>query len=201
MKLTVRRAARTAGTSYPRHPETVGRGKPAMRLTIFALAVACGALVVPGALADQPDRQRLPIGIFNDFPAGAACPTDLAPEGVHLQLIGGNEAVTFFDNGKFLATGLHILQVTNVASPDRSVILDIHGSFASDPQADGSSEGRGSGTTGFVFLPGDAGPGDTSTGRIYLFTGNVRLVEDSSGAVVSFESQGQTEDVCAMIAS
>ena len=169
--------------------------------TVLGLAVACGALLVPGALAGEPDRQRLPIGISNDFPAGAVCPIEVAPEGVHLQLIGGNEAVTFFDNGRFLATGLHIIQVTNIASPDRSVILKVHGNFASVPQPDGSSLGQGSGTTGFTFSPGDAGPGDTSTGRIYLFTGNIRLVEDSSGAVVSFESQGQMEDVCAMIAS
>jgi hypothetical protein len=174
--------------------------KVEMRFTIFALVVAFGALLGPGALAGKPDRQRLPIGISNEYPAGVACPANVAPGGVRLQLIGGNEAVTFFDNGKFLATARHVIQVTNIASPDRSVILQVHGSFASVPQADGSSVGRGSGVTGFVFYPGDAGPGDTSTGRFYLFTGNVRLVFDASGVVVAFESVGTMEDVCARIA-
>jgi hypothetical protein len=172
-----------------------------MRFTVFALVVALGALLGPGALAGKPDRQRLPLGISTDYPAGLACPANLAPGGVRFQLIGGNEAVTFFDNGKFLATARHVVQVTNIASPDRSVVLEIHGSFASVPQEDGTFVGRGSGAIGEVFYPGEAGPGDTSTGRTYLFTGDVRLVADASGANVAFELVGTAEDVCAMIAS
>ena len=172
-----------------------------MRITIFALALACGALLVPAALAGKPDRQRLQVGMSHDIPAGIACPEAIAPAGVRFALIGGNEAVTIFDNGKFMATGLHIIQITNIAFPDRSVVIDVHGSFASVPQEDGTAQDRGSGTTVFTFNAGDAGPGDTSTGRIYFFTGNVGLVEDSSGNILSFESEGQMEDVCAMIAS
>lgn len=171
-----------------------------MRFVIFVLAVVCGALLVPGAFAVQPDRQRLPLGISHDDPPGADCPAALAPAGVRFELVGGNEAVTLFDDGRFMATALHVIQVTNIARPDHSVILDVHGSFSSIPQSDGTRLDRGSGTTAFSFFPGDAGPGDTSTGRIYLFTGDLHLAEDSSGAIVSWSSTGQLEDVCAMIA-
>jgi hypothetical protein len=172
-----------------------------MHFTRFALAVACAALLAPAAFADKPDRQRLPLGNSHDEAAGAVCPVALAPLGVRFELIGGNEAVSFFSNGRFMATGLHVIQVTNIASPDRSVTLDVHGSFSSVPQPDGTVEDRGSGTTGFGFSPGDAGPGDTATGRLFLFTGNVRLVEDSSGEIIDWSATGQIEDVCAMIAS
>jgi hypothetical protein len=171
-----------------------------MRLTIFALVIACGALLVSNALAGQPDRQRLPIGISEDYAPGQICPEAIAPAGVHLQLIGGNEAITFFDDGRFLATGLHIIQVTNTAFPKRSVIVDVHGNFVAVLQPDGSSIGRGDGATAFSFFPGDAGPGDTSTGRFYLFTGSMQEVTDASGAVTAFDSVGSSQDICAMIA-
>jgi hypothetical protein len=171
-----------------------------MRLTIFALAIAFSALLVSNAVAGGPDRQRLPIGISEDFLPGQTCPATIAPAGVHLQLIGGNEAVTTFDDGRVLVTGLHILEVTNTAFPERSVVIDVHGNFVGLPQADGSFIGRGDGTTGFTFFPGDAGPGDTSTGRLYLFTGSIQEVTDASGTVTSFKSAGSSEDICAMIA-
>ena len=171
-----------------------------MRLTIFALVIACGALLVSSALAGQPDRQRLPIGITEDYAAGQICPANIAPAGVHLQLVGGNEAVTTFDDGRFLATGLHMIEVTNTAFPARSTVLEVHGNFSAVPQADGSFIGRGDGTTAFSFFPGDAGPGDTSTGRFYLFTGSMREVTDASGTVTAFDLVGSSEDVCAMIA-
>jgi hypothetical protein len=172
-----------------------------MRLTIFALVIACGAVLVSNALAGTPDRQRLPIGISEDYAPGQICPEDIAPAGVQLQLIGGNEAITVFDDGRFLATGLHIIEVTNTAFPERSIILDVHGNFVAVPQLDGSSIGRGDGATAFSFFPGDAGPGDASTGRFYLFTGSMEEVTNTSGAVTAFESVGSSEDVCAMIAA
>jgi hypothetical protein len=62
-------------------------------------------------------------------------------------------------------------------------------------------EGRLSGTSGFLFFPGDVGPGDVTTSRIYIFTGNVRLVfGGATGSVIAFESAGTMEDVCAMLA-
>ena len=51
----------------------------------------------------------------------------------------------------------------------------------------------------FVFFPGDAGPGDTETGRRYLFTGTFVATSDPSGAITSFTSAGKSQDVCAML--
>jgi hypothetical protein len=169
--------------------------------TTVALAFACGALVVPGAFAGKPDRHRVPLGGSNTFPAGLACPAAVAPAGVRLELVGGNEAVTFFDDGRFMVTARHVIQVTNVAYPDRSTIINVQGSWSSIPQPDGTFEADGRGTTGYVFFPGEAGPGDTTTGRIYLFTGHVHFVQDSSFNAVSWSLAGQMEDVCALIAA
>lgn len=177
-----------------------GGRKVEMRFAIIALVVACGALLVPGALAGKPDRHRIPVGSSTVYPAGVACPEEVAPAGVRTELVGGNEALTFFDDGRFLATGVHIVEFTNLASPDRSVVLHLQGNYHEVPQDDGSLEAQGSGTTAFIFFPSDAGPGDPTTGRIYLFTGNLRLVADDSFAIVAFESVGLVEDVCAMIA-
>ena len=77
--------------------------------------------------------------------------------------------------------------------------LDLQGSVDAVPTADGGSIIRGSGVTGFVFFPGDAGPGDTEPGRIYLFTGTFVATSDPSGAVTGFTSAGKRQDVCAML--
>src|SRR5436305_1277402 len=98
-----------------------------MRVTVFAFVAISAVLLVPGALAGKPDRQRLPIGMSNVFGPGQICSVNDASGGVRLQLVGGNEAVTTFDNGRFLATGVHIIQVTNLADPTKSVIVDVHG--------------------------------------------------------------------------
>jgi hypothetical protein len=170
-----------------------------MRLATLALVVVSGALLVPGALAGKPDRERVPIGITAELPAGLACAEDVAPDGVAITLVGGNSAETLFDNGRYLHTGSHVVEVTNIAT-GASVVLDLKGSIADVPRAVGS-ETRASGVTAFVLFPGDAGPGDVDTGRIYLFTGNVRITTDEWGAYVSFESTGRPPvDVCAQIA-
>jgi hypothetical protein len=67
------------------------------------------------------------------------------------------------------------------------------------PTADGGSILQGSGITVFVFFPGDAGPGNTQTGRTYLFTGDFVATSDPSGAVTAFKSAGKSQSVCAML--
>jgi hypothetical protein len=170
------------------------------RWAIAAFAVLVGVIVVPAAVAGKPDRHRVPLGGSNIYPAGLACPAAVAPDGVRLELVGGNEAVTLFDDGKFMVTGRHVIQITNVAYPDRSTIIDVQGSWSSIPQPDGTVESDGRGTTGYVFFPGEAGPGDTNTGRIYLFTGHVQFLQDSSFLSIGWSLAGQMEDICALIA-
>ena len=67
------------------------------------------------------------------------------------------------------------------------------------PTADGGAILRGSGINSFVFFPGDAGPGDTRTGRTFLFTGRFVATTDPSGTLTTFTSTGKRQDVCAML--
>lgn len=170
-----------------------------MRFTILAVVVLCGALLAPGALAGKPHREKVPIGSSAELPAGAACPASIAPDGVRIELIAGNQAMTTFDNGRTVWSGTHVDRFTNIAT-GRSVEIALEGVMRDVPQEDGTSHASGNGQLGFIFFPGDAGPGDTSTGRIFLFTGAIRLVFDSWFAVTEFESAGKMQDVCAMIA-
>ena len=166
---------------------------------IVAFAALLSALLAPAALASKPDRMRLPPFESHVAAPGDVCPAAIAPEGIRFSDAGGNQAQTVFDNGKVMFTGRHPDQLTNVAT-GTSVVLNLQGNVTFVSQPDGSGEFRLSGTTAFVFFPGDVGPGDTATVRSYLFTGNVRLIFDASGAVIAFESSGKTQDVCAMIA-
>ena len=123
----------------------------------------------------------------------------IAPAGVRFANVGGNAVGTLFDNGTFVVTGRHPDEVTNVAT-GKSVVVERQGRVASVPQQDGSTVLHMSGTQGFVFFPGDVGPGDDATGRSYTFTGNVTIVFGALGSVTSFESTGTMTDTCAMIA-
>ena len=143
--------------------------------TVTSMAV-CAVVVAPGALASPPVRVPAPIGNSNTFDAGTACPFTL-----QIELIGGNQAFTFFDDGRFHATGRHIDRFTNL-DEGTSTTLEMQGSINAVPTADGGSILSANGITTFVFFPGDAGPGDTETGRVYTFTGGFVATSDPSGA-------------------
>jgi hypothetical protein len=159
----------------------------------LALLLGCALALAPEASASGPVRIPAPIGNSNTFPAGSACPFTL--QGT---LIGGNQVFTFFDDGRFLATGRHIDRLTNVDT-GTSITLNLQGPIYVVPTADGGSVLRASGVTSFIFFPGDAGPGDTQTGRTYLFTGYFVAISDPSGTVTTFKSFGTSKDVCAML--
>jgi hypothetical protein len=171
--------------------ERVRRG--GLLVGAVALLLGCVTALAPDASASKPVRIPSPIGNINPFPAGTACPFTL--QGV---LVGGNQVQTFFDNGRFHATGRHIDRFTNMDT-GTSTTLALQGSVDVVPTADGGSILQGSGITVFVFYPGDAGPGDTQTGRTYLFTGDFVATSDPSGAVTAFKSAGKSQSVCAML--
>ena len=104
------------------------------------------------------------------------------------------------EDGRVKTTGWHTDRVTNVAT-GKSVLLRLRGSIIYTPNVDGSAVLALSGKFGFTFFAGDVGPGDAETGRIYLFDGNAQVRSDPSGAIVALESSGESEDVCAMLAS
>jgi hypothetical protein len=90
---------------------------------IVAVVVLGSAFLAPAALAGKPDRVRLgPFESFVDSP-GVACPEAIAPEGVRNTYVGGNQALTVFDNGRIMFTGSHSEEITNVAT-GKSVVLD-----------------------------------------------------------------------------
>jgi hypothetical protein len=155
--------------------------------------LGCAIALAPAASASPPVTIPAPIGNTNTIPAGSACPFTL-----QVTLIGGNQVFTFFDDGRFLATGLHIDRLTNVDT-GTSITLNLNGIVSQVPTADGGSVLRAIGITAFIFFPGDAGPGDTQTGRMYLFVGYFVAVSDPSGTVTSFKSYGTRKDVCAML--
>ena len=159
----------------------------------MALLLGCVTALAPDASASKPVRIPAPIGNINPFQAGTACPFTL--QGT---LIGGNQVLTFFDDGRFLATGRHIDRLTNVDT-GKSITLDLNGIVSQVPTADGGSVLRAIGITSFLFFPGDVGPGDTQTGRTYLFVGYFVAVSDPSGTVTSFRSAGKSQNVCAML--
>ena len=177
------------------------KSKYALALLVALMGIAsygASASLAPAAMADKPERIVLP-GIDEIDPPGVDCPPALAPGGVRNRNLGPTSVLRIFDTGRQLLSGRHPDEITNVAT-GKSIDLQLQGSAAAVPRANGSVDGRLSGTTTFTFFPGDVGPGDQTTGRTYLFTGNVRLVFDTSGAVVAFSSTGTMSDVCAMIA-
>jgi hypothetical protein len=170
----------------------------ALLLAIAAIG-ACGAgAFAPAAIADPPDRQVLsPTDEY--FGPGEECPAALAPEGVHVHNTGPTSVLRVWDTGRALFSGRHPGEFTNLAT-GKSVDLQLQGSADFVPQSDGTVDGRLSGTTLFEFFPGDVGPGDQTSHRVYVFTGAVKLHFDVSGTVVAFSSSGTMADVCAMIA-
>lgn len=173
-----------------------------MRFTTLAVAVLCAALLAPVANATKPDRWRIPIGEppYVELPGDFEfCSASIAPDGVSVEVIGGNHARTDFASGRSMVTGRHIDRFTNLAN-GRSVIVELQGTATFIPQDDGTANSTLSGVLGFNFWPGDEGPGNTNEGRTYVFTGSVDLVWDSSGAISAFSSNAQMVDVCAQLA-
>lgn len=182
--------ARLAG----RHPSLARlRRRSGVLVGALTLMLGCAMALAPAASASPPVSIPAPIGNVTPYPAGTACSFNL--EG---KLIGGNQVLTFFDDGRFLATGRHIDRLTNLDT-GTSITLNLNGVVSEVPTADGGSVLRAVGTTAFVFYPGDAGPGDNRIGRFYLFTGYFVVVSDADFVVTSFKSYGTRKNVCAML--
>lgn len=143
--------ARLAG----RHPSLAHlRRRGGVLVGALALMLGCAMALAPEASASPPVSIPAPIGNTNTYPAGIACPFTL-----QTTLIGGNQVLTFFDDGRFLATGRHIDRLTNVDT-GTSITLNLNGIVSQVPTADGGSVLRAIGITSFIFFPGDAGPGE-----------------------------------------
>jgi hypothetical protein len=136
---------------------------------------------------------RAHIGNHTEFDAGVVC---AFATGLHL--VGGNRLLATYDDDRIHWTGRQVTQFTNLET-GASTTLEIQGNYDEVPRADGGSDVHAGGSLFFEFFAGDAGPGDTSTGRLYQLQGNIVMTFDPSGAVASFSSTGTSRDICAMI--
>ena len=149
--------------------------------------------------AGKPEQARVEPGtVVAVYPAGLVCSESVAPGGVQWTFVGGPTTDRLFDNGRFMESGSGAIEVTNIAS-GKSVVIPLHGSIVQIPTDTGFAVHTG-GAVLVSFFPGDAGPGDVSTGRTYVITGHILAEIDGVGALSSFAYTGQLVDVCAMIA-
>ncbi len=161
-------------------------------LAICVAGLAAAALA-GSAAADKPDRGPAPAGPL-DFPAGLVCPFPVSAVPTE-----NRQHLTVFANGKVAFNGYFEAQVTNVAT-GKSITLNASGAVRLT-QAGDDLLIQASGPIIWFLFPGDAGPGDVTTGRTYLVTGNTHVVADPATlAFHSFETNGNVTDICAALA-
>ena len=161
-------------------------------LAICVVALAAAALA-GSAAADKPDRGPAPSGPL-DFPAGAVCPFPVS--GIPTE---NRQHLTAFANGKVAFNGYFEAQLTNVSN-GKSITLNANGAVRLTPEGD-LLRIQSSGPIIWFLFPGDAGPGDVTTGRTYLVKGNTDVLADPATlAFHSFETNGNVTDLCAALA-
>ena len=169
------------------------------KLTLLAAAIAALAMVFgPASTASAGSASgRIPVGtVLGNIPAALACPA--ATSGMTVTDVGGNLSVKNFPDGKSLITGSGQLEVTNTAS-GTSVVVPSTGMGTLVPQGTGVVNAA-AGHMLWEFFPGDVGPGDQATGRLFLIVGSATAQISAAGTTVAFSYSGQiVEDVCALI--
>jgi hypothetical protein len=164
--------------------------KQALALCVAGLAAAA---LAGSAAADKPDREPAPSGPL-DFPAGLVCP--FAVSGVPTE---NRQHVTVFADGKVQFNGFFAAQLTNVDN-GKSITLNANGSVRLT-QAGDDQLIESSGPIIWFLFPGDAGPGDVTTGRTILTKGHTEVLADPNTlAFHSFETDGSITDLCAALA-
>ena len=162
---------------------------------VVVVIAACTAAIAPTASATKPDRHPATAPPPTTFPAGMACPFPVFAEAAE-----NRQTETVFSDGTVLVTGFFRTRVVNVTTGKElslvsqgSVRLTFDGALLRVSIR---------GPIIFFFFPGDAGPGDVSTGRSYYFHGNVDGVVDlATGVGLSFTYNGRADDLCAALAT
>jgi hypothetical protein len=167
----------------------------ARRLVVPSALVLAAAVFAGSALAGKPDRSPAGGPPSLEFPAGVVCPFAVKAEALE-----NRQTVTVFDNGKTQFTGFFLTGVTNLAN-GKSVELVSGGPVRITDAGGGLINLQTSGPLVFFFFPGDAGPGDVSTGRTYYIRGNTHvLVDPVTSAFHAFDYSGNARDICAELA-
>jgi hypothetical protein len=165
---------------------------------ILAAAVAGSAVLAMFASVASagPPSGRIPPGTsFGSVPCGPPA----TPEVVALTYLGGNASAWTLSNGKMMSGGHFQIEVTNNQT-GTSVVITGDGVGKTVSQADGTSTLHADGMALWSFFPGDVGPGDQSTGRLFLFKGTQTATISASGATTAFNYSGKiVEDVCAAV--
>jgi len=165
------------------------------RVTLVVVVLAaCTAAFVPAANSAKPIRGPAGGPPSLTFPAGVVCPFAVFAEAVE-----NRQTETIFSDGTIVYTGFFLTRVVNVEN-DKELTLVSQGPVRL------SFEGATvhlstQGPIIFFFFPGDAGPGDDSVGRTYIFYGNTATVADAATfAFLSFDYDGRAVDLCAALA-
>ena len=159
---------------------------------ICVVTIAAAALA-GSAAADKPDRGPAPAADF-EFPAGVVCP--FAVSGTTAE---NRQHLTVFAGGKVQINGFFAATVTNLANGN-SITLNANGSVRLT-QAGDDQLIESTGPIIWFLFPGDAGPGDTTTGRTILTKGHTRVLADPETLEFhAFETNGSVTDICAALA-
>ena len=164
------------------------------RRTAVAAVVGVGLAItaVGAAQGAQPERSPVPSSGFS-FPAGMVCSFAVDAEVAtnrqfSLTFSSGKVATHGFFEGTLLANGNEL----SVVQPGSMVITPADNDLINVTL---------NGPIVVFFFPGDAGPGDTSTGRTYLLKGHAELLVDpETFEFLEFEHSGAAEDLCAALA-
>lgn len=165
-------------------------GRRSCAVLVATLTLLVGAS--SSAYAAKPDRvPEAPADVT--FPAGIVCPS------FAVQVLGETRSwVNTFSSGKVQATGYERVAVTNVSNGEQ-IELIANGRVAISPREDGLLTLEITGPQFIFFFPGDAGPGDQSTGRTYYFRGHTTIVTDATFTFYEFAFSGTSFDVCAAL--
>jgi hypothetical protein len=163
-------------------------------LVTVVLATALAAVLAGSATAAKPIRgPALGPGSFT-FPAGVVCPFAVLAEEVE-----NRQTETIFSDGTVVYTGFFLTRIVNLEN-DEEITL-VSGGPARLSQEGANTRLSTQGPIIFFFFPGDAGPGDPSVGRTYIFYGNTSTLADSATfAFLSFSYKGRAIDLCARLA-
>jgi hypothetical protein len=163
------------------------------RIAFVALgATALAVSAVGAAHGAKPDRASAPSSGFS-FPPGVVCPFAVEAE------VGANrQTQTTFSSGK---VAIHGFFEARLLANGNELNFVTPGSIFLTPRSDGLLDFESAGPIIIFFFPGDAGPGDTSTGRTYLFKGHVEIVVDpATFEFLEFAHTGTAEDLCTALA-
>ena len=162
----------------------------ALRATALAAVVAF-VLAAP-AVADPPARDPVPSTPLA-FPAGSVCPFPVLGE-----VTFNKQTQMTFSDGRVLIVGPFKARITNEATGE-SVERNAPGPIRIEQNPDGTWHVIGTGTTEFLFVADDLGPGQP--GALLYGTG---LTEETISAdfsrVLSYRHVGTTENLCETLA-